>query len=408
MALTDALRLPEGELMRKVTLICIALLSSFAITGLIGCGEEAEEAVEKEEPGPSIFNAIPKNGTNNVPSTAAMLVTFSKDIITPSSANLTFTPGVSGEVSYDQGTCTLLFKPSAALSDNTEYSMTIDGITDLEGNSMSPVTINFTTSVPDKKRPEVTFTFPEHGQKDIGHDARILIRFSEPMDRPMLRSGISFDPGVNLSSDEWILEWGVGDYEEVTIYPPLGIEPFEVNTEYTMRLLKGNVVDLSGNPMITDCRVKFRTLKYPVEKVASVSLPSTVVDPQWMYVVGRVGNKWVVAWGGTHPPGAPSQNTPSGTITASDDGQIVDDVEAIATRGGDAFTPTVSRGNGNRLTYQTANLDNQKVFRLIFSSTSSYLTFDLRSAAGTIPPEYVYIGNKLEHPSDTPFAMENE
>jgi len=114
---------------------------------------------------------------------------------------------------------------------------------------MSPFTINFTTSVPDKKRPEITFTSPEDEQKDVGHDADILIRFSEPVDRPKLRSGIHFDPKVDLSSDQWLLYWATGEHEEVTISPPVGIKPFEMNKEYTMYLLKTDRKKAADSPL---------------------------------------------------------------------------------------------------------------------------------------------------------------
>jgi len=395
--------------MRKVVLPYVVLLLSFAIVGLTGCGEEAEEAVEKVGAGPLIFGVIPKDGAKDVPTTAAILVTFDKDINTPSTANLSFTPGVSGDVSYDPGTRTLVFRPSTPLNNQANYSMTVGGITDLEGNAMSPVTISFTTSVPDTKRPEITFTSPVDGQKDIGHDASISIGFSEPMDRIRFRSGISFEPEVDLSPDEWLLEWVVADHEEVKISPPLGVEPFEVDAEYTLRLLKDSVVDLSGNSMISDHKLQFHTLRYPVEKIESLSLPKTFAEVRWIYVVGKWGSNWVVIWGGTQPGGgAPSGSNPSGTITASADGRILDNVETLATRGGDAFTPTVTKGDGNRLTFQTASLDNQKSFRIVFGTTSSYLTFELRSASGMIPPEYVHIGSNFEHPSRTPFTMKSK
>jgi hypothetical protein len=303
-----------------------------------------------------------------------------------------------------------MFKPSVPLSNTTDYSMTIDGIADLEGNAMSPVTINFTTSVPDKKRPEVTLTSPEDGQKDIGHDAEILIRFNEPMDRLKLRGSISFDPRVEVSADQWLFDWGFGDHEEVTIYPPIGVEPFDLDEEYTMRLLKGSVLDLSGNPMVSDYKTKFRTLKYPVEKIDNLSISTWLEEPQWFYIVGKIGGtKWAVIWGGVQAKGGPSQNRPNGTITASSDGEILpNDVEGNCSNGNHNFTPTVSKGKGNRLTYQSTNMNNRRKYRMIFSATSSYLTFDLRSSAGTIPKEYVHIGGNRVSPSRTPFILRNK
>ena len=51
--------------------------------------------------------------------------------------------------------------------------MTIDGITDMEGKPMSPVTVEFTTSTADVDRPEIVFSYPEDKQKDIGQKDRV-------------------------------------------------------------------------------------------------------------------------------------------------------------------------------------------------------------------------------------------
>ena len=394
--------------MRKVILFYLVLLLSLAIIGLIGCGEDSEEAEDKGGAGPSIFNMFPKNKSKDIPTTTAVLVTFNKDIATPSSANMAFTPGVSGNVSYDKDTLTMIFEPSSPLNNHTDYSITIDGVTDLEGNSMSPVTISFTTSLPDTKSPEVIFTFPEDEAKDVGHDATILIRFSEPIYRSKLRNGIAFSPKVDVPSDGWFIEWGLSEEEEVTISPPAGTDPFEVNEEYTLVLLRDSVVDVSGNPILADYKLDFHTLKYPVEKIGRLDFPNGLVAPHWMYAVGRWGNKWVVIWGGMQPRGAPSQNAPSGTITASADGQILDGVETFPSNANNVFTPTVTKGNGNRMTFSTVALNNNRSFRMIFSSTSTYVTFDLRSSAGTLPAQYVHIGNNFENPSRTPFIMKNK
>ena len=392
--------------MRRAVLFFILL--SFTVTGLIGCGGNSDEAAKKGGVEPLILNLIPKNGANNVPTTAEIIVIFDKDIAPPSIANLTFTPSVSGNVSYDSNTHTIIFKPSTALSKNTKYTMTVKGITDTGGNAMSPITINFITSEPDTTPPEIISTSPENNQEDIGHDSKILIKFSEPIDRSKLLSGITFDPTANISSDKWVFEWAVGENEEVTILPPHDTKPFDVDTEYTMSLLKNSVVDLSGNSMKADYKFQFHTLRYPVEDIKNQNISNINMAPQWMYTVGKSGANWVIIWGGTPPAGAPLQTRPNGTITASADGRIADKVDTLNSRGGDQFKPTVTSGNGNSVSFQTADLDNQKKFRIILTSTSSYLTFDLRSSSGTLASQYVYIGGDLVHPSRTPFTLKNK
>jgi hypothetical protein len=287
--------------------------------------------------------------------------------------------------------------------------MTMDGIGDIAGNTMSPVTIEFTTSVPDNINPKVMFTFPEDGQKDLVHNTEISITFSEPIDRIKFPDSLSFFPGIGVSLDEWRFDWAAGGDAKVTIFPPPGTEPFEVNKEYSVILSKSSVLDLSGNSMLSDLDLQFRTLRYPVEKIENLRMPDAkVMEPVWMYTIGRLGEDWVVMWGSANPPGAPSGNSPSGTITASSDGRIQDDIEALAANPNNAFTQNVSKGNGNRLTFTSANLNDIRHFRIIFRSTSSLLTFELRSAAGILPAKYVHIGSQFVNPSRTPFTMRNK
>ena len=393
--------------MKKIIPFCIMFMLSFALIGLLGCGEDSEGELEESTEGtkgPSISSMIPKNGAQDVPTTTSLLITFNRAIVTPSAANLLFTPPVAGTVSYDADGFFLIFKPSAELGKFADYSLEINGITDVEGNSMSPATIKFTTSVPDITRPDITLTSPEDGQKDLVHDTNIVIRFNESLDRPKLREGIIFAPQVDVDSDEWHLDWGTAGDEEVTISPPVGTEPFELNKDYTLVLSKGSVVDLSGNAMITDLNLRFRTLRYRVEKAANPSVASTKVNPSWIFTVGKRGGTWVVTWGGVRPQGGPAGSSPSGTITASADGQIFDDVETEATRNNEKVTHSVSNGNGNRLTFSSPNLDNKNSFRVIFGSSSSYLTFSLRPAT----PQYINIGTKPDHPSSSTFVLPNK
>lgn len=392
--------------MRKVISLYISLLLALTIIGLVGCGDDSDP--EFVDSGPSIDWMVPKNGAADVPTNTAILITFDEEINTPATGNLSFTPGLSGTVSYDPDSYTLTFRPSTELGITTEYTLTIDGITDVAGNAMTPTTIKFTTSVLDNQRPEITLTSPKDGQKDIGHGEDMVIRFSEPMDRSRLRNAIYFTPEIDVAQDEWILEWSLAGDEIVTISPPPGTEPYPVNKDCTLLLSKSSVVDVSGNPVLTDLQLKFKTLRYPIEKIGRPIFHVKKVAPLWFYTLGEWNRRWVVIWGGGQAQGGPSQNSPSGTITASADGYILEDVELIPSNAGNAMSGNVSKGNGNRLSYSSANLNNKKIFTMVFASTSKYLTFDMRSSAGTIPKKYVHIGLNYENPSRTPFILNNE
>ncbi|MFC1717314.1 Ig-like domain-containing protein [Candidatus Poribacteria bacterium] len=389
--------------MRRLVMTCITILLCFTITGLVGCGGDSED--DSENAGSSgVSYMLPGDGASNFPTTSAILITFDRDIAPPSAGNLALTPGVGGTVSYDEDTRTLLFKPSSDLNQHADYSMTVSGITDMEGTAMSPVTVNFSTGLADKDRPKITYSYPGEDEKDVGHGTHIILRFSEPVNRNKLMDGVSFDPKFAATLDGWTFDWSGLSDEEVTLIPPMGLEPFDVNKKYVMEISKGSVLDLSDNSMVTDYKVEFQTLKYPVEKGLNPTISSTVPLPQWLFVVGKRGGTWVIVWGGTQAAGAPAGATPGGTITASSDGRIADDVETHASRRDTSVTQSVSRGNGNRLTFSSQTIDAASSYRMLFSSSSSYLTFSLRP--GT--PEYINVGNERGHPSSTTFVLSNK
>ncbi len=391
--------------MKKVVLLYLAFLLAFSIAGLTGCGDD--EAVTSG--GPSVSWIYPKNGADDVPSTSVIMVTFDREISPPSPGNLSFTPGVAGTVTHDSGSYTLTFDPSADMGIGTDYSLTISGVTDVEGNSMNPVTTKFSTIGPDTERPEITFTSPHSGSKDIGHDEDLTFTFSEPIDRAKFRSAIFFTPEIDLKQEDWLIEWGFGDEEKAIISPPPSVYAYPLNKDCTLLLSKGNLTDTSGNPLLIDYKLEFKTLRYPIMDIRNPFYTVKAQPRLWLYRLGSWNSKWVVVWGGTVTPGGPSGSSPAGTITASADGYIIENsVERWLSESTDAFSVNVSNGDGNSLTYTSKNVDSDTHFTLVFASTSSYVTFDLRSSSGTTVPAFVHIGKDNENPEKTPFVMRNK
>jgi hypothetical protein len=148
--------------------------------------------------------------------------------------------------------------------------------------------------------------------------------------------------------------------------------------------------------------ITFKTLRYPVESVpGGVNLPGKIT-PVWLFTVGKTGGYWTVVWGGTRDPNGPVWSNPSGTIKASEDGHIDEgSIKTVTSEAGYPVTTSVSKGDGNSLSFSTAT---QLEYSLKFATTSSYLTFDLRSP-GTVAKEFVFIGGAFSHPSRTPFIL---
>lgn len=257
------------------------------------------------------------------------------------------------------------------------------------------------TPVDNNKDPEIVYSFPADGQKDIAHDDRIVIKFSEAVDQDKFWKSIYFTPPMSLS--DWTPSWAS---KEVTINPPVGTKPFDLNSEYTLVVPRSGVVDLYGHSMALDYRITFKTLKYPVETIKGGITFSGKPAISWLFTVGKANSLWAIYWGGTRDANGPAWSSPGGTITASADGRIDEkSIETWISEAGYPITFSVSKGNGNSLTFTgaTSGLN----YSIMFDSTSSYLTFDLRSG-GTVSKDYVSIGPAYSHPSRTPFILKNK
>ena len=380
--------------MKSLVPFCVALLL-VALIGLIGCGGDEEPTVF----GPVISYVAPRHESTDVPTTASVFVSFDKAINTPTAANLVFTPGVGGTVSYDAPSYTVIFKPSSPLASNTDYSFKVSGITDLEGNSMEPVTVKFKTGASDANRPQIEHSYPVDKQKDIGHNDAIKLTFNEDVDRTKLWDGISFSPDVDREG--WFLEWALAE-PAVEVSPPAMGQVYDLNEDYTVVIDSDSVADLSGNTMSSDYVISFKTFRYPLERIPNLQIPNAMLEPQWLFHVGRSGNKWLVIAGGDRPSSGPSNTTGSGTVTASADGRIADSVDFWeAEHRAPSFS--VTKGNGNRLTFASTLDQEDDFFRVMFSSSSRFLTFQLG-----VSKEWIHVGKDQISPSNSTFAMEND
>jgi hypothetical protein len=387
--------------MRKNELFYFAMIISVMVTWLIGCG--GDEETEKKTVGSGISYMFPSNGASDIPTTTSVMVIFSDEVVPPSMANFAFTPGASGNVSYDPDNRTMIFKPSSPFVANSQYTMKIDGVTTMSGEALSSVTVDFTTSGPDTKRPELISSFPENGQEDIGHDTEIILKFSEPVHRSKLTSSVSLQPRIEPAIEGWFYEWSVMEQGVLTIFPPAGIEPLAVNKDYTLIIPKNSLVDLSGNSALSDSIIEFKTLRYPVERVQNLQFPKAMVEETWVYRVGKFGGKWAIFIGGQRVQGGPSVATASFNVTASADGEIHENSIDYWEAEGRTHTINVTKGNGNRLSFSATCDQVDDYYRLMFTASSRYLIFQFSG----VSKDWIHIGRDLVNPSRTPFVMEN-
>ena len=100
-------------------------------------------------PPPSIVSATPAAGSSSNPTSTHPSVTFSEPV-TQSSVTFTVKDSsgntIPGTVSWDSTSSVVTFTPSAALSNNATYTISVSGATDQFGQTMTSYTATFITS----------------------------------------------------------------------------------------------------------------------------------------------------------------------------------------------------------------------------------------------------------------------
>ena len=97
---------------------------------------------------PTVTDRSPAPGATSVAVGTTVTATFSEAVQQPTIAISVVPTGgsaVAGTTSYDTATRRTTFAPSTALAGQTQYTVTVSGARDTEGNTMDPVTWSFTT-----------------------------------------------------------------------------------------------------------------------------------------------------------------------------------------------------------------------------------------------------------------------
>jgi hypothetical protein len=142
---------------------------------------------------PAVTGLAPAGGYT-VGNNAAFRVTFSKPI-DPNTVNATtlrisaggLTP-MPASVGFDAADRSVTITPQAAMPANASVTVAIDGITDLAGNAVTPLTAHFTTLAgPDIAAPAVISTSVDSGARK----SAVVFHFSKAMDSRTL-TGANF------------------------------------------------------------------------------------------------------------------------------------------------------------------------------------------------------------------------
>jgi hypothetical protein len=131
---------------------------------------------------PIVVARTPLPGTVDVPLLSTVSVTFSEAIVSNSAVialSTSGSPGVAGSTTYNAGTLTATFTPSAPLDPGVLYSVVVSGAEDSTGNTMTPVSWGFTTFQPDVTAPTIVSRSPVADAVGVSVAAVAAATFSE-------------------------------------------------------------------------------------------------------------------------------------------------------------------------------------------------------------------------------------
>ncbi len=218
--------------------------------------------------GPTAVALSPNQGAAEVPLNARVRVRFSEPLDRGSvnSTNFSLTPSglgaVRGTYAFEQGDAVVVFLPDAPLAASRSHTLTLrNTLRDVQGTALRfTQSFSFTTgTVSDSAAPSVELVSPPDGVQGIGINARIVAKFTEPVDAVTVHDATFrlLDPdgavvpcSVLFSTDNRI----------VTFTPHAPLEP---DVEHTINVTAG-VRDLAGNALSPAFTSHFRTASGPV------------------------------------------------------------------------------------------------------------------------------------------------
>ena len=236
---------------------------------------------------PTVIATNPANNATGVPPNSAVTITFSEnmDASTINASNITIRPTASGTaltatVSYNATTRTATLTPSAPLSQNVSYTVTVGtGVKDAQGNAIAQTTFAFTAG--DITAPSVTSVTPAEGATGVAVNTTVTATFSEAMD-PATISTTTFTVRPTSSATNLA---GTVTYNAATntaTFTPSA--PLASATQYTATVTTG-ARDAAGNPMTAAKTWTFTTADVvaptvtgvvPANGATSVALNTTV------------------------------------------------------------------------------------------------------------------------------------
>ena len=203
---------------------------------------------------PTVLSVAPANGVTGVGVNGLVVVTFSAPVnpISVNSSTVQLTGAsqtvVPVSVSFNASNTVVTLTPQAPLPASTLMTVTINGVTDPEGNAVANTTSTFSTgAAPDTTQPTVINSSPTANQLNVPTNTAVVIQFSKQMAASTITTN-SFYLHDTVSNQNVSATISISaDARTATLVPSA---PLAIDRQFYFYWTSA-ITDLTGNPLQT-------------------------------------------------------------------------------------------------------------------------------------------------------------
>jgi hypothetical protein len=210
------------------------------------------------EENPSISGSSPSSGSQTVPVSQVVRITFDKDMNAGMAGNVsyyTFVGQISGPVtfsaSYDVASKVVTLTPSSNLNLYERYDITV--LAALEDNTGSPLGTDYSIYFTTDQAPEVITPFQDSVERGYSRTADIMVTFSKEMDETTFTEGVSFIVEVDGAVPQQLVDGELSFLDDpvnkIAVFVPT--EPLEYQKRYKVTVTI-DVQDKANIPLVSE------------------------------------------------------------------------------------------------------------------------------------------------------------
>ena len=198
---------------------------------------------------PTVVSQTIGNGLSDVPLNGEIWFYFDSqlqpDCVNTSTVTLADSSGTSinGAVAFNDERTGVSFTPTDSLSGQTGYTLSLNGVCDIAGNTLTAVSTSYTTGtvISDETGPSIVSVVPEQDAIEVAADSSIVVTFSEAVRPQEIEANLEIRVDGSRVAADYVFS---ADQQTVTV---TSLNPLPASTEVQIYLPYYDYYDLAGN-----------------------------------------------------------------------------------------------------------------------------------------------------------------